>query len=90
MIGRRQFIFAAGATTVVPLATTAFTEPVLAGTDAQAGGRLRIDLAGYWDRFYAGAFYDRIPVPSSQRPQRARWDCPSWGNWRSVACRPLA
>ncbi|MGH9342805.1 MAG: glycoside hydrolase family 2 protein [Terriglobia bacterium] len=67
MIGRRQFIFAAGASSVVPLLAPALSESAVV-VGAKAGGRLRIDLAGYWDRFYAGAFYDRIPVPSSQRP----------------------
>jgi hypothetical protein len=68
MVGRRHFIFAAGATAVVPLVTTTLTDPAFPATASKGGHRLRIDLAGQWERFYAGAFYDRIPVPSSQRP----------------------
>lgn len=70
MMNRRKFMATAGASAALLPVPSAFSlsnpgPPVSTPHDT---GRLRISLAGEWDRYFAGALYDRIPVPSSQRP----------------------
>lgn len=67
-MNRRKFITAVGASTVLPVASRAAGKPVGVGQVQRESGRLHIDLAGVWERFIAGNLYDRIPVPSSERP----------------------
>jgi Glycosyl hydrolases family 2, TIM barrel domain/Glycosyl hydrolases family 2/Glycosyl hydrolases family 2, sugar binding domain len=68
MVDRRKFMMTAGATAIAPVVSGVLAKPVAATADPTVNGRSRISLAGEWDRFLAGAFYDRVPVPSSQRP----------------------
>ena len=60
-MNRRQFITSLGAATV-PAAAVAQT------ISRDDSGRVRISLAGAWDRSFGGALVDRVEVPSSLRP----------------------
>jgi hypothetical protein len=68
MVDRRKFMLTAGTVAITPTAFGIFLKPVIAVMASEARVRLRIGLAGEWDRYVGGAFYDRISVPSSQRP----------------------
>ena len=60
-MNRRQFITSLGVATV-PAAAVAQT------ISRDDSGRVRISLAGAWDRSFGGALVDRVEVPSSLRP----------------------
>ncbi len=66
-MNRRRFMTTFGASGVAPVVSMLWGRPANA-TPPEARVRLRIGLAGEWDRYVGGAFYDRISVPSSQRP----------------------
>lgn len=68
MINRRKFLITSGTAAVAPVVSAAWARASSTASESEAGGRRRIDLAGAWDRYLAGALYDRIPIPSSQRP----------------------
>jgi len=52
---------------VLPAASVALEE-TLPFPDSAAGGRVRVDLNGSWERRIDGELYDVVPVPSSLRP----------------------
>ncbi len=67
-IDRRRFVIAAGSAAVAPMVSGSLAASAASEPTPDSSARLRIGLGGEWERYVAGVFYDRLTVPSSQRP----------------------